>query len=130
MPQKKQAKRPKLTMGHILRGLAVFTIFFAMVGSIIYSQLELNELNTALQKVDKQLSTAQSEYVQLQMASASKASTADVEKYAVNVLGMQKLDASQIEYIRLNESDKIEVSAQNEEKSFFGRIADWFSGIF
>jgi len=130
LPQKKQSNRPKLTIGHILRGIAVFAVCFALMGSLIYNQLQLNELNTSLQTVNKQLSNAKSEQVQLQMAAESKVSMQKVENYATSVLGMQKLNANQIEYVRLSEGDKVEVVASASAEPVWQKIADWFSGIF
>ena len=80
-------------MKHIVRGIAAAAVCFVMMGSLILSQLQLNELNTSLQKVNKQLSNAKSEYVQLQMAAEARASLETVEEYAANVLGMQKLSS-------------------------------------
>jgi hypothetical protein len=100
------------------------------MGSLIYNQLQLNELNTSLQTVNKQLSNAKSEQVQLQMAAESKVSMQKVENYATSVLGMQKLNANQIEYVRLSEGDKVEVVASASAEPVWQKIADWFSGIF
>ena len=114
----------------MLRGIAAAAICFVLMSSLIYSQLQLNELNTSLQKVNKQLSNAKSEYIQLQMAAESKISLESVEEYATNVLGMQKLTSDQIEYIRINEGDRVEVSGQSSSASIWQKIADWFTGIF
>lgn len=130
MPQKNTRTRPQLTFGHLLRGIAAAAICFVLMSSLIYSQLQLNELNTSLQKVNKQLSNAKSEYIQLQMAAESKISLESVEEYATNVLGMQKLTSDQIEYIRINEGDRVEVSGQSSSASIWQKIADWFTGIF
>ncbi len=130
IPQKNTSSRPKITMKHIVRGIAAAAVCFVMMGSLILSQLQLNELNTSLQKVNKQLSNAKSEYVQLQMAAEARASLETVEEYAANVLGMQKLSSDQIEYVRLNEGDRIEVSEQSSETSVWQKISDWFAGIF
>lgn len=130
LPQKNAQARPKLTFGHLLRGIAAFAVCFALMGSLIYSQLQLNELNTSLQKVNKQLSNAKSEYVQLQMAAEARVSLEAAEEYTAGVLGMQKLTPDQIEYIRINEGDRVEVSGQSSSASVWQKIADWFAGIF
>ena len=43
-----------------------------------------------------------------------------VEEYAVNVLGMQKLERSQTEYITIDSGNVVEVSKKNE--SVFAKI--------
>lgn len=130
LPQRNTRQRPKLTFAHLLRGFAAAAICFALTGSLIYSQLQLNELNTSLQKVNKQLADAKSEYVQLQMAAEARISLESAEEYATNVLGMQKLSPEQIEYIRINEGDRVEVSGQSASVSVWQKITDWFAGIF
>lgn len=130
LPQKNKDSRPKMTIGRLVRGVAAVAVCFALAGALIGNQLQLNELNTSLQSVNKQLSNAESEYIQLQMAAEARVSLQDVEEYAEGVLGMQKLSSDQIEYVRLNEGDRVEVSGQSASTSLWQKIADWFTGIF
>ena len=52
-----------------------------------------------------------------------------VEEYAQKELGMQKMQPSQITYVHLNDSDKVEVLADTSEKSLFEKIKGFFSDI-
>ena len=63
------------------------------------------------------------------MAAQSRMTLEEVERYAVDVLGMQKLQNNQIQYVRTNDQDKVEV-ADTADQSVWDRIRDWISGIF
>ena len=128
LPEPPKRERPKLTLRHVVKGLSIFAVCFAMVGSLIYNQIQLNELNIAIQKTNKALGEAQSEHVQLQMATQAKVSLDAVEQYALSI-GMQKLQPQQVEYVKMNEQDKVEVAQSAGGESLWQRFADWVSGI-
>ena len=56
-----------------------------------------------------------------------KSSQKAVEEYAVKVLGMQKLERSQTEYVSIESGNHAEVS-ENEE-TVFEKIADTFEKL-
>lgn len=113
----------------VIKWMSVFAIAFVMFGSLIYNQLTLNELNTDIRQASTQLERSRSEYIQLEMAVASRLKLEDVERYAVDVLGMQKMQNNQLVYIRTNEEDKI-VAHDDSGNTVWGKIESWFSDLF
>jgi len=62
-----------------------------------------------------------------------KSSQKVVEDYAENVLGMQKLDNAQVEYISLESGNKVEIPEQNENvlkkiKNAFDSFVEYLRG--
>lgn len=129
MPVPRPQPHKKMALGPILRRAAVCAICFGMFGGLIYNQMTINELNTTIQKQSASLNRSQNEYIQLEMAAQARMTTEEVERYAVDVLGMQKLQNNQIEYIRMNDQDKIEI-ADSGNQSLWEKIQNWFLGIF
>ncbi len=127
LPQK--AVRHRLKLSQVVKRVLCIGAVLAVAGTLIFNQLRVNELNVGLQKAQKQLGEAQSEYTQLRMAAQSMASLNAVEEYAKNVLGMQKIQPGQVEYIRINNTDKVEVADQGENKNIFEKIKDFLAGI-
>ena len=131
MPAQPPARQPhrKTALRPILRRAALCVICFALFGALIYNQMTINELNTSIQKQSAALNRSENEYIQLEMAAQSRMTLEEVERYAVDVLGMQKLQNNQIQYVRTNDQDKVEV-ADTADQSVWDRIRDWISGIF
>lgn len=113
----------------VTKWLAVFAVSFVLFGSLIFNQLTLNELNTEIRSLNTQLERSRSEYIQLEMAAASRMTLEDVEEYAVNVLGMQKMQNNQLVYIRTNDEDKI-VAYDRSGDTFWGKAEAWLSELF
>lgn len=128
--ERRQAKKQSSgAAARFLRNAAVCAVCFVMFGSLIYNEMTINELNTNIQKSSAQLERAKSEYIQLEMAAASRMTLEEIERYAIDVLGMQKLQNHQITYIRMSDKDKIEVLAKND-LSVWGEIKAWFDALF
>ena len=119
----------KLTVKTVVKWTALFTIALVMFGSVIYNQLTLNELNTDIQKVSAQLERSKSEYIQLEMAAASRMTMEEVEVYAVDVLGMQKMQNNQLIYIRTNDDDKV-IAYDTGSDTIWGQVKNWLEDVF
>lgn len=129
LPVKKTKPQSSVTLPKIIKALGICLAVFALVGSVIYNQLSLNELNASIRRADKALGESQSEYIQLQMAAAASVTDEEIEEFA-RANSMQKLQNAQIEYIHLNDGDKVEVAGNAGQGNIFQRIADWFSGLW
>lgn len=131
MPRQKKEpqKKSKLSFGTLCkRGFtALVVVAFAMV--LIHGYVTTNELTNSIATQQKKLSEAQSEYTQLQNAKSSKYNLEYVEQYAKNVLGMQKMQRNQVEYVQMNDGDKIEVLVDYGE-GLWSTIRDFFAGLF
>ena len=114
----------KLTVGFLFSAVVV-----AVVGMIIYSQVQLTELNQKISEAQETLENSQSEYTQMQMNVDAKYTTSIIEEYAQDNLGMTKANNSQKEFVDLSSGDKAKV-VEKEDKSIFNTIVDWISSIW
>ena len=89
---------------------AVLIVFLAVLGMLIHMQAKLDEVNRQIARSEKTLEETKSETVRLQMELNSIVSIEKVEDFAVNTLGMVKLETGQVEYIDLSEGDRVTVS--------------------
>lgn len=114
-PNKKlqKAKQQKMVMQSILNTaatLCVAAVVVSVLGLMITSRVRMTELDTVINTKEEDLVVLQSEKIRLMDELASKTSTEEVEEYAENVLGMQKVESSQIIYISAESGDKVEMA--------------------
>lgn len=131
IPKKKieQAKRRKRNPLKLTVGFLFSAVVVAVVGMIIYSQVQLTELNQKISEAQETLANSQSEYTQMQMNVDAKYTTSIIEEYAQDKLGMTKANSSQKEFVDLSSGDKAKV-VEKEDKSIFDTIVDWISSIW
>ncbi len=106
-----------------LLALSVFSICFV----VISGKVETSKIYRQISNAEQQLESVQSENVRLQSELESKMTLKNVEEYAVKVLGLQKLDNSQIEYVETQTDDVVEIP--EEEKSILTKIKDKFDSL-
>ena len=128
-PMYDKAQRRKHNVGSIVLGIACAAVITLCVGFIIRGQVELTELNQQIASAQVQLEEAKSEYTQMQTKMEASLSTAAIEKYAQENLGMSKATAQQKEYISLSEGDKAEVYTQ-KKSNVFTEIGDFFQSLW
>lgn len=98
-----------------VKPLRAISTFFAMavivsiVGTMVYSQVQLTELTDQLNAATKQYEESQSVYTQLKMRSDSQLSLQTVENYAKEELGMKKINQNQVVCVSLSEGDRGQV---------------------
>ena len=131
IPKKKieQAKRRKRNPLKLTVSFLFSAVVVAVVGMIIYSQVQLTELNQKISEAQETLENSQSEYTQMQMNVDAKYTTSIIEEYAQDKLGMTKANSSQKEFVDLSSGDKAKV-VEKEDKSIFDTIVDWISSIW
>lgn len=131
IPKKKieQAKRRKRNPLKLTVGFLFSAVVVVVVGMIIYSQVQLTELNQKISEAQETLENSQSEYTQMQMNVDAKYTTSIIEEYAQDKLGMTKANSSQKEFVDLSSGDKAKV-IEKEDKSIFDTIVDWISSIW
>lgn len=110
--------RRKHNVAGLVFGFAMAAIIAVVVGIIIHGQVQLAELNQQITQAQADLETSRSEYVQIQTRIDASLSTATVEEYARNVLGMSKATNQQKEYISLCDGDKAEIFAGDDNSLF------------
>lgn len=118
---------------------AILTIVFVsllaalLLGSVVYSLDRRNTMYNKVATLNNELELTKAENVRLQSELDSKVSAKNVEDYAENVLGMQKIDSSQIKYIKIQTGDVVSIPAQEKGiaakiKAFFDRCVEYFRG--
>ena len=121
------------------RDVAILTIVFVsllaalLLGSVVYSLDRRNTMYNKVATLNNELELTKAENVRLQSELDSKVSAKNVEDYAENVLGMQKIDSSQIKYIKIQTGDVVSIPAQEKGiaakiKAFFDRCVEYFRG--
>ena len=110
--------RRKHNVVGLVFGFALASVIALVVGIIIHGQVQLAELNQEITVAQANLETSRSEFVQIQAGVDASMSTAAVEAYARDELGMMKATNQQKEYISLSGGDKGEIFAEGEGKIF------------
>ena len=95
---------------------------------MIYGKVELSRITNEQSELKSELAQLQENNLSLESELESKTSIVKVEEYAENVRGLIKLDKSQIEYIEIENKNKIEVDEEKDE-SFIESVKKWFDGV-
>lgn len=103
---KKQAVRPAAVVKW------VFVSLFVMMSlaSIMIGNIKITQQNDEISSAQKNLNMVQSEQVSLNAKLESRMSMQKVEDYAVNKLGLVKIQPYQIQYIHLTDKDNVEIN--------------------
>lgn len=138
--QKKPERKPQIIMrqtearsGSVLTIILVSVLAAALLGSVIYTLDRRNSIYNQVAAKNSELTLMEAENVRLQSELESKMTAKNVEDYAENVLGMQKIDSSQIEYIKIQTNDVVNIPQPEESivdkiKSFFESCVEYFRG--
>ena len=96
--------------------------------AMLYGKVETNRLFGEVAELEQQLQSLEAENVALAAEYESRTSLKNVEEYAQNTLGLQKLDKAQIEYVEFEGDSVIEV-VDTEKQNIFVRIKNWFADV-
>lgn len=138
-------KREEKKQGNIERTLnedkssTVVNIVFISVlaavlfGSVIFALDKRNTVYNQVSDLSGQLTLVEAENVRLQSELESRVSAKNIEDYAENVLGMQKIDSSQIKYIKIQTDDVVSIPQKDKGllskvKSCFDKCVEYFRG--
>lgn len=97
-------------MKQAVRVLTVILVMFSLFTGVIAARLTVYDLKYKAAEAEVALNEAKSENVRLNMALNALMSREKVEEYAVNVLGMQKIQRYQISYLEDRDGDRVVVS--------------------
>ncbi len=100
---------------------------FALLGAVILSNVQQLQLDNEITNLNQEYMNLQSENVRMQSELAGKTSNKNIQEYAENVLGMQTIDGSQIEYVEIQKNDVVEIPA--EEQNVFVKLKTWFDNL-
>ncbi len=125
---KRNPKPKKLAILKVVKPLTGTILAFALAMGMIYGKVELSRITNEQSELKSELAQLQENNLSLESELESKTSIVKVEEYAENVLGLIKLDKSQIEYIEIENKNKIEVDEEKDE-SFIESVKKWFDGV-
>lgn len=87
--------------------LAIACVVMLFMAMVIYSRVQLDEINREISQVESSMKVAQSDTVRLTNDLNSIISINKVEDYALNVLGMVKVQDYQVVYVDLSGEDSV-----------------------
>ncbi len=120
--RKKARVRPSL--------LGCFAVMAAAAVYILFCQMQLTQLSAEVGEQNDMLNELTAENVSLTTKQVNSINLDEVEEYAVNNLGMVKMDNSQIEYVELTNPDTVTVADNGVSLgSLFAGLARSFSAI-
>ena len=88
-------------------------VMVSMIIGIVYTNSQITEITTDISAVQKEITELESEKAYLDFTLESRMSLNEIENYAVNVLGMVKMDSTQVEYIEIESENMVEFSGEN-----------------
>lgn len=126
-------KNTETKSGSVLSIVLVSVLAAILLGGVVYSLDRRSTMYSKVTALNDELTLAQAENVRLQAALESEISAKNVEAYAEDVLGMQKIDSSQIKYIEIQTDDVVNIPEQDEgilDKigNFFESCVEYFRG--
>ena len=109
----KAAKKPSETPAAIL-AVILIAAAGALLSLCISSKADIAAVHAAIVNEEAQVLELEQENTRMKTELEQKSSQKAVENYAENVLGMQKLNKAQIEYISLESGNIAEISSSND----------------
>lgn len=100
---------PKLIVTALAAGL--------LLGTLIYGKVENTAIHSEIAEQARYVAMLESENVRMQSELEEKTALKSVETYAEEILGMQKLDKSQIEYVSISNGNIVDIP-ENEDNIF------------
>ncbi len=96
-------REQKLAFAKMVKIAVVAVICLAMVGLVINSLAQKNELTRQISEMQEEIENAQSENISLQSELDSLVSMSMIDQYAVEKLGMKKVKSNQVQYMDVSE---------------------------
>ncbi len=100
--------------GSIMKFFLIAAAAVLLLSLAVEGKVETTAIHNEIAKQKEYVDMLQSENVRMQTEIESKSAFKAVEDYAENVLGMQKLEKSQIEYINLESGNVVEIPKEND----------------
>lgn len=110
-----------------LRLIITGTVAGFMLFAMVFGKVELSKVYSEQSELQEQLSQLNEDNLSLKSELDAKTGLSQVEEYAENTLGLQKLDKSQVEYVEVETDDVIE--AVDKDENIFVSIKKWFSDV-
>ena len=104
-----------------------------ILGAVIYGKVENAAIHAEITTQTKAVEMLASENVRMQSEIEEKTALKSVESYVENILGMQKLDKSQIEYVSISNGSVADIPEGEDNvflkiKNAFGDFLEYIRG--
>jgi len=104
-----------------------------ILGAVIYGKVENAAIHAEITNQTKAVEMLASENVRMQSEIEEKTALKSVESYVENILGMQKLDKSQIEYVSISNGSVADIPEGEDNvflkiKNAFGDFLEYIRG--
>ena len=104
-----------------------------ILGAFIYGKVENAAIHAEITTQNKTVEMLASENVRMQSEIEEKTALKSVESYVENILGMQKLDKSQIEYVSISNGSVADIPEGEDNvflkiKNAFGDFLEYIRG--
>ena len=83
-------------------------VIVSLVVGVIYTNAAITQTTNKIAQTQNAITELESEKAYLEFTLESRMSLDEIESYAINVLGMVKMDSSQVEYIEIESENKTE----------------------
>lgn len=103
-----------------VRAAVIFGVAIAVIGmffGVLHTYAAKNELNHEISSLENQLAVAQSENTRINSELNSLVSMSMIDRYAVEKLGMTKVQSNQIRYIDVSQYREQQAAASQGETS-------------
>lgn len=119
-PVKRKVKKQAVRPTSVVKWVFISLFVMLSLASIMVGNIKITQQNDDIAYAQKNLNMVKSEQVSLNAKLESRMSMQKVEDYAVNKLGLVKIQPYQIQYVHLTSKDNVEVSGSNLD----------FTGVF
>lgn len=96
-------KEQKISFGKVITIAVAASLILAMFFGVLHTYARKNELNHEISNLETELAVAQSENTRINSELNSLVSMSMIDKYAVEKLGMTKMQPQQIRYIDVSQ---------------------------
>lgn len=115
------------------RCVAFVVVVLLLMVTTVFSRMQLTVVRSQINDCTAELANEQSYNTYLNYELESTISLEDAEAYAVNDLGLVKLNSNQIQYVNLNNENSIDVHETEPTfwdavKAFFKDVVTFFGG--
>lgn len=107
----------KASFRHVVVVLTVTVLSLSMLFGVVYTFVQKSELTHSISKSKSAIAIANSENVSLNSELEAMVSMSQIDLYAVEKLGMVKLQPNQIRYIDTSEFKEVRSASVAEEQS-------------
>ena len=98
------------SLGKRIFDIVSIAVMFALIIGVISTNASITAYSTKIADEQEMITQLESEKSYLEFTLESRMSLDEIEDYAINTLGMVKMDSSQKKYVELESENKIVVS--------------------